>query len=79
MFRTLRSKILTSYLVIILLMGCLLTWSIISLIRIENQGRNALQERLRVLTLIDSFDQSVSGLRACALQLIYSQNAAGGP
>ncbi len=55
-------------------MGCLLTWSIISLIRIENKGRDALQDRLRVLTLIDSFDQSVSGIRASALQQIYNQD-----
>ncbi|HET6511268.1 MAG TPA: HAMP domain-containing protein, partial [Candidatus Kapabacteria bacterium] len=74
MFRTLRSKILTSYLVIILLMGGLLAWSIISLIRIENQGRSALQDRLRVLTLIDSFDQTVSGIRAVTLQKIYTQD-----
>lgn len=60
-------------------MGCLLTWSIISLIRIENQGREALQERLRVLTLLDSFDQSVSGLRSTALRQIYNQSAAEDP
>jgi PAS domain-containing protein len=79
MFRTLRSKILTSYLAIILLMGCLLTWSILSLIQIENQGRNELQNRLRVLTLIDSFDQSVTGLRANALRLIYNPNSTDDP
>jgi signal transduction histidine kinase len=55
-------------------MGGLLAWSIISLIRIENQGRSALQDRLRVLTLIDSFDQTVSGIRAVTLQKIYTQD-----
>lgn len=72
MFRTLRSKILTSYLVIILLMGCLLAWSIISLIRIENKGRESMQDRLRVLTLLDTLDRGVSNLRANTLRLIYN-------
>jgi signal transduction histidine kinase len=72
MFKTLRSKILTSYLVIILLLGCLLAWSVISLIRIENRGRVALQDRLRVLTLLDSIDQGVSVLRANTYRLINS-------
>jgi signal transduction histidine kinase len=61
--------------VIILLMGCLLTWSIISLIRIENQGRSELQDRLRVLTLLDSFDQGVSAIRSSTLRLIYNPSA----
>lgn len=71
MFNTLRSKILVSYLVVILLMGVLTAWSVASLISIERHGREDLTRHMRVLKLVDTLEFSLSAVKTTSLRLVY--------
>lgn len=74
MFKTLRSRILTSYLVLVLVMGGLTAWSVATLIKIENRGREVVQDNLGVLTLLDTMEVAAGLVKTNSLRLVYDPN-----
>jgi NtrC-family two-component system sensor histidine kinase KinB len=71
MFRSLHTKILFGFLIVIALLGGIGSWAILKLSGIENTTATTLQDRFEVLNSLNRLDTASSDMRAGATRLLY--------
>jgi PAS domain S-box-containing protein len=76
MFRSLHTKILFGFLVVIALLGGIGAWAILRLSSIENTTAATLQDRFEVLNSLNRLDTAASDMRASATRLLLSPDDA---
>jgi len=74
MFRSLRTKILLGFLLIIGMVGAIGAWAVISLSDIQNSTSDAVHERFEILHAINTLDTSTSHLRGAATRFLLTPN-----
>ena len=74
MFRSLRTKILAGFLLIIGMVGAIGAWAVISLSDIQNSTSDVLHQRFEILHAINTLDTSTSHLRGAATRFLLTPN-----
>ncbi|HZK75856.1 MAG TPA: ATP-binding protein, partial [Candidatus Kapabacteria bacterium] len=74
MFRSLRTKILAGFLLIIGMVGAIGSWAVINLSQIQNSTSDALHRRFEILHAINTLDTSTSHLRGAATRFLLTPN-----
>src|SRR4051812_24528635 len=70
MFKSLRSKILAGFLLVIGLMGAISIWAINDLSEIQASTSSTLERRFEVLNVLNTLDTASSDMRASATRLL---------
>jgi two-component system, NtrC family, sensor histidine kinase KinB len=70
MFRSLRTKILAGFLLIIGMVGAIGSWAVINLSSIQNSTSDTLRQRFEILHAINTLDTSTSHLRGAATRFL---------
>lgn len=70
MFKSLRSKILAGFLLVIGLMGAISIWAINDLSEIQSTTSSTLERRFEVLTSLNTLDTAAADMRASATRLL---------
>jgi len=69
-FTSLRTKILTGFLLVIVIVGAIGAWAVVNLSNIQNSTADVLQERFEILRSLNTLDTSTSHLRSSATRLL---------
>ncbi|HWF43487.1 MAG TPA: ATP-binding protein [Candidatus Kapabacteria bacterium] len=72
MFKSLHTKILVGFLLVIGLIGAIGAWAVINLSNIQDTTSATLSERFEVLTTVNTLDTAASHMRASATRLLFS-------
>ena len=70
MFRSLRTKILAGFLLIIGMVGAIGAWAVIDLSKIQNETSDAVHQRFEILHAINILDTATSHLRGAATRFL---------
>jgi len=70
MFRSLRTKILAGFLLLIGMVGAIGAWAVINLSQIQNSTSDALHRRYEILHAINTLDTATSHLRGAATRFL---------
>ena len=72
MFKSLHTKILLGFLLVIVLIGVISAWAVIDLSGIQNTTSTALSERFEILNALNTLDTATSDMRASATRLLFT-------
>ncbi len=70
MFRSLHTKILAGFLLVIALMGLLGVWTVRNMAEIQDRTSAAIQDRFEILSALDQLDASAARMRSASIQLL---------
>jgi NtrC-family two-component system sensor histidine kinase KinB len=74
MFKSLQTKILLGFTLVIMLMGVLGSWAVITLSNIGKSNRETFQHKLDIVQELSSLDTAVVELRSATTRIIFSAN-----